>query len=353
MPCFLLALLFIYACPPEIARPEKQWQLHYPDSWSEPVYKFDKNNKLTKAGFELGRTLFYDRRLSRNGTISCGSCHQQFAAFAHIDHPTSHGIDNKLGTRNTPPLFNLNWQPAFFWDGAVNHLEVQPISPMQNPVEMDETLANVVDKVAGDTAYKRLFKVAYGDEKVNSQRMLKALAQFMGMMVSCNSKYDKVMRKEIGAEFTQSEANGLVIFRNKCASCHKEPLFTDYTYRNNGLTPKFKTDSGRAVITKQPGDIYKFRVPSLRNLKYTWPYMHDGRFNELEQVLDHYAGEKFRSATMDPAMQMRLYLTATERKDLLAFLGTLNDKEFVKDERFKDLTGQTLQSDHPHSFDKK
>ncbi|WP_276134905.1 cytochrome-c peroxidase [Polluticoccus soli] len=353
IPGVLLVTFFMYPCPPEKARPEKNWQLNYPESWPEPVYKFDKNNKLTKAGFELGRTLFYDRRLSRNNTISCGSCHQQFAAFAHLDHPTSHGIESKLGTRNTPPLFNLNWQPAFFWDGSVNHIEVQPISPMQNPVEMDEKLENAVNKVAGDTMYKRLFKTAYGDEKINSQRLLKALAQFMGMMVSCNSKYDKVMRKEIGVEFTASETNGLSIFRSICSSCHKEPLFTDFSYRNTGLMPKFKTDSGRATITKQSGDLYKFKVPSLRNLKYTWPYMHDGRFNELEQVLEHYAGDKFKTATLDPAMHLRLYLTATEKADLLAFLNTLNDEEFVKDVRFKDNSGNPVLSDHSHSFEKR
>lgn len=353
IPVALLVVFFMYACPPEKAKPEKGWQFSYPESWPAPVYKFDKNNKPTKAGFELGRTLFYDRRLSRNNTISCGSCHQQFAAFAHLDHPTSHGIESKLGTRNTPPLFNLNWQPAFFWDGSVNHIEVQPISPMQNPVEMDESLENVVNKVAGDTMYRRLFKAAYGDDKVNSQRLLKSLAQFMGMMVSCNAKYDQVMRHEAGVSFTESEAQGLEIFRAKCASCHKEPLFTDFTYRNNGLMPKYKVDSGRAGITRLAEDLYKFKVPSLRNLKYTWPYMHDGRFNELEDVLNHYSSDKFRSGTLDPGVQLLRFLTPKEKEHLIAFLNTLNDETFVKDERFKDVSGEALKTDHLHSFDKK
>jgi cytochrome c peroxidase len=343
-------LFFINACPPRDAAKETM-SFHFPKGWPEPVYKFDKNNKLTKAGFELGRTLFYDRRLSRNNTISCGSCHQQFAAFAHIDHPTSHGIENKLGTRNSPPLFNLNWQSSFFWDGAVNHIELQPINPIQNPLEMDEKLEVVIGKLTSDTMYKRLFKAAYGDETVNSQRMLKSMAQFMGMMVSSNSKYDKYVRKEPGGEMSESELNGLQIFRERCATCHKEPLFSDYTFRNNGLMPKYKTDSGRATITRKPEDMYKFKVPSLRNLKYTWPYMHDGRFAELSQVLDHYAGEKFESPTLDNAVRTRFFFTTSQKEDLIAFLNTLNDDSFVKDERFKDHSNQKeIITDHSHKF---
>jgi cytochrome c peroxidase len=353
--CAFAVVFFINACPPEPAKEEiPTLAFNIPEGWPVPVYVFDKNNKLTQAGVDLGRRLFYDRRLSRNNTVSCGSCHQQFAAFSHLDHPTSHGIDNKLGKRNTPPLFNLAWQKSFFWDGSVNHIEVQPISPMQNAVEMDEKLENVINKLSTDTNYQTMYKNAYGDSKINSQRTLKALAQFMATMVSANSKYDKYIRKEPGVEMTESELNGLQIFRDKCASCHKEPLFTDNTFRNNGLTPKYNVDSGRATVTKQAADLYKFKVPSLRNLKYTWPYMHDGRFNELEQVIAHYMGDKFNSETLDPAAKVSFYLTASQVTYLVEFLNTLNDESFVKDTRFKDNSNsKEIVIDHSHSFEKK
>lgn len=310
----LAVLFFINACPPPKAGKGKM-TVAIPAGWPAPHYNFDEN-KLSPAGFELGRTLFYDRRLSRNNTVSCGSCHQQFAAFSHLDHPMSHGIDNKMGKRNTPPLFNLIWQPSFFWDGSVNHIEVQPISPMQNPVEMDEKLENVINKLKTDTAYRRMYKQAFGDTAINSQRTLRALAQFMGMMVSANSKYDKYIRKEPGGEMTENELNGMEVFRSKCATCHKEPLFSDFSFRNNGLAPKYNgLDSGRATITQKAEDMYKFKVPSLRNLKYTWPYMHDGRFTELPQVINHYTGNKFVSETLDPALKNAFFFNrAAESK---------------------------------------
>jgi cytochrome c peroxidase len=353
--CVCAVIFFINACPPFPGRSGgKEIPFHIPKGWPSPVYFFNKDNKLTEPGFALGRRLFYDRRLSANNTISCGSCHQQFAAFSHLDHPTSHGINNKLGKRNTPPLFNLVWQSSFFWDGAANHIEVQPIAPMQNPVEMAEKLENVINKIAADSSYRAMYKAAFGDTVVNSQRTLKAIAQFMGRMVSGNSKYDKYMRKEPGAEFTANELSGLEIFRSKCASCHKEPLFTDFSYRNNGLTPKYVVDSGRAAITKKARDMYKFKVPSLRNLKYTWPYMHDGRFNELEQVIAHYTGEKYQSATLDSAAKLSFYMTPQQQANLLEFLNTLNDESFVKDTIFSDNSNiREVVIDHAHSSDRK
>ena len=353
---FIAFLFFVNGRPPKTGKkPAKsKMQVTIPEGWPVPHYNFDADNPLSPAGFELGRTLFYDRRLSRNSTISCGSCHQQFAAFSHLDHPMSHGIDNKMGKRNTPPLFNLIWQPSFFWDGSVNHIEVQPISPMQNPVEMDEKLENVINKLKGDTIYKRMYKEAYGDTVVNSQRTLKALAQFMGMMVSSNSKYDKYIRKEPGGEMTSNELNGLQVFRDNCATCHKEPLFTDFSFRNNGLMPRYNgLDSGRATITRKSEDMYKFKVPSLRNLKYTWPYMHDGRFTELPQVISHYMSAKFNSPTLDPSVR-GFFFTPQQQDDLIAFLNTLNDTAFVKDPRFKDNSNlKEIRLDHTHSFERK
>ncbi len=325
---------FIAGChsDPDI-HPEEQLVFTIPKGWPKPVYHFE-DNAVTAAGFKLGKKLFFDPRLSRDNSTSCGSCHQPFAAFAHLGHDISHGIDNKLGERNSPPLFNLNWHTAFFWDGGVNHIEVQPVSPIQNPVEMGETLENVLAKLSKDAMYPGMFKDAFGDEAINSQRMLRAITQFMGMLVSCNSRYDQYVKGESGGSFTTSQLNGLNIFRSKCASCHTEPLFSDFSYRNNGLKPSAVNDSGRARITRSPNDLYKFKVPSLRNLNYTAPYMHDGRFRTLEEVLEYYASGITHSPTLDPLLEGGIVLTAEERADLLAFLNTLNDEMFIKDRRF-------------------
>ncbi len=328
------AVLFT-ACQPDPAfRPQKSFGFEIPEGWPEPIYNFE-NNPLTEEGFELGRKLFFDPRLSRNNIISCGSCHQPFSAFAHLNHDLSHGVDDLLGTRNSPPMFNLNWHPAFFWDGGVNHIEVQPINPIQNPVEMDEKLENVVAKVQSDPDYRQRFSKVFGDDEVNTQRILKALTQFMGMLVSSNSKYDKFTRQEAGGEMTAQELNGLTIFRNNCASCHTEPLFSDFSYRNNGLPPS--VDVGREIITQDPADRSRFKVPSLRNLKYTPPYMHDGQLRTLEQVLDHYTSGIHQSPTLDPQLKNGISLTEQEKADLLAFLNTLNDEEFVKNPRFQEV----------------
>ncbi|PZF73045.1 cytochrome-c peroxidase [Taibaiella soli] len=306
-----------------------------PQGWPTPFYQFD-NNKLSNAGFELGRKLFFDPRLSRDNTVSCGSCHQPFAAFAQLDHPVSHGVDNLLGKRNSPALFNLNWHTSFFWDGGVNHIEAQPINPIQNPVEMDENLPDIITKLNADADYRAQFKNTFGDETINSQRIFKAICQFMGMLVSNNSKYDHYMRGEAGGSMTAQELSGLQIFKTNCASCHKEPLFTDFSFRNNGLMPTAVNDSGRAHITRDIADLYKFKVPSLRNLKYSAPYMHDGRFSKLDSVLAHYDHGIQPSPTLDPALQNGIHLSVQERADLLAFLNTLNDETFIKDPRFQE-----------------
>lgn len=302
-----------------------------PQGWPMPVYNFE-DNTLTNAGFQLGRKLFYDNRLSRDNSTSCGSCHQAGAAFAHAEHDISHGVDGKVGTRNSPPIFNMNWHTSYFWDGGVNHLESQPINPIQNPVEMDETVPGIIAKIKDDADYKAKFKAAWGDETMNSQRIFKSLAQFMGAMVSANSKYDKYTRGE--TTLTAAEMNGLNIYNTHCATCHTAPLFTSFDIVNNGLKPNDFNDSGRAVITKRAEDLYKFKIPSLRNLQYTAPYMHDGRFNTLNQVLNHYAKTVYVSPTLDARLVNGIQLTDAEKTDLLAFLSTLNDESFIRDTRF-------------------
>ncbi|RYF86132.1 MAG: hypothetical protein EOO00_13510, partial [Chitinophagaceae bacterium] len=212
-----------------------------------------------------------------------------------------------------------------------------------NPLEMDETLAGVVAKLQDDPAYRALFKEAFGTEEVTTQRIGRSLAQFMGTMVSNNAKYDKHMRNEAGGEFSALEESGLTIFRSKCATCHTEPLFSDFSFRNNGLALVNNTqgmiDSGRGKITPfDASSFYKFKVPSLRNLKYTKPFMHDGRFTDIDQVLEHYATGVHQTPNLDPQLTNGIALTASDKEAIKAFLNTLNDETFVKDIRFQELS---------------
>lgn len=331
-------LLLVLGCRKDVPIPDSSTSISFsvPQGWPTPFYNFD-NNKLTSAGFVLGRRLFYDTQLSVDSTISCGSCHQSFAAFANLDHPLSHGINSHFGNRNAPALFNLNWNTSFMWDGGINNIEVQPLAPIQNPVEMGETIGNVVTRINNDPSYKQLFINAFGTGEVTSQYILKALAQFMGTMVSSNSKYDQYMRKEPGVSFSTSELAGMDVFQQKCASCHPAPLFTDHSFRNVGLQPNSSlNDSGRAHITLDANDLYKFRVPTLRNLKYSLPYTHDGRYNTLDQVLDQMATGIVDGPTLDPLMKGGIQLTTQQRSDLLNFLNTLNDESFIADKRFQE-----------------
>lgn len=303
-----------------------------PPGWPTPNYNFS-GNPLTKEGFILGRKLFYDPQLSRDNSTSCGSCHQQFAAFSHLDHAVSHGIDGLLGTRNAPGLFNLNWHTSFMWDGGINHIEVQPLGPITNPVEMDETMTNVVTKIQNDASYDELFQDAFGTETVTSQLIFRAIAQFQGMLVSANSKYDWYSRGQ--ASLTGSELNGLNLFMAKCNSCHTAPLFTNHQFMNNGLDTVF-ADAGRATITSLPADSGTFKVPSLRNVNLTRQYMHDGRFSTLSQVLDHYSSGVKNSSTLSPGLAGGIPMTTSEKADIIAFLKTLSDNTFINDARFKD-----------------
>ncbi|CCH02276.1 cytochrome c peroxidase [Fibrella aestuarina BUZ 2] len=310
------------------------WQK--PANFPDPTYDF-ANNPLTKEGVLLGRTLFYDALLSKDGTISCAFCHSPFTGFSHTDHPLSHGIRDQTGTRNVPGIQNLAWRNTFFWDGGIIDLDLLPIAPIQNPIEMDETFPNVLTKVRTSGRYRPLFRAAFGSDSISSDRFLKALSQFMLTMVSSNSTYDKVARKEGGAALTEAAQRGLTLFQQKCASCHKEPFFTDQGFRNNGL-PQLATakidDKGRYAITAQDADLYKFRVPSLRNVEFTPPYMHDGRFSSLQQVLRHYATGVQDSPYLDPLLkqngQVGIPMTVQEQNDIISFLYTLTDYTFLQ-----------------------
>lgn len=335
----LSCLVIVMSCKKDPVIPfnhvNNNWDIKFeqPLGWPSPVYMFT-NNQLTKAGFILGRKLFYDTRLSRDNTISCASCHQAFSAFAHSDHNISHGVDGLTGIRNSPPIFNMNWHPSFFWDGGSNHIEVQPVAPITNPVEMDETMANALKKINADNKYHELTRNAFGVDTLNDKLMLRALAQFMGSMVSSNSRYDQYVNNVKGVTMSSTELAGKSVYEKNCASCHPAPLFSDFSFRNIGIRPSSANDSGRAHITLNAVDLYKFKVPSLRNLSYTAPYLHDGRAATIDDVLDQMEFDVVKSPTLDPLLENGIKLTLQERIELKAFLKTLDDPSFINDSRF-------------------
>ena len=306
-----------------------------PKGWPKPHYNF-KNNPITLKGFELGRELFYDPILSSDSSTSCAGCHLAFTAFTHADHRVSHGIQGLLGTRNSLTLINLAWNTSFMWDGGVSNLEEQAINPITNPVEMNSKLADVVSKLNQSHKYKMLFYKAFKDSAITPQHLLKSLAQFTSNLVSCNSKYDSVMRKEKHVAFTAQELNGYNVFKRNCSSCHAEPLFTNFKYENNGLAidTSFK-DIGRMKITKNKSDSLQFKVPTLRNIEFSAPYFHDGRFNKLKEAIEHYTSGIVDSPTLAAQLKNKINLSKEEKKDLLIFLKTLTDKPFLYNVQFR------------------
>ena len=302
----------------------------------------NSNNPLTEKGVELGKKLFYDGRLSSDGIMSCGFCHIQEDAFTHHGHTFSHGVNEGVGTRNTPPLQNLAFMSTYMWDGVTPHLEMQPIIPLTSEIEMNANLNQVVAMMSADAEYILLYKQAFEDGKINTENMLKAMSQFMITMVSNNSKYDKIQRGHIGISYTISEAAGAQIFEQKCASCHSGALQSNENFINNGLpvNPQIN-DKGRFVVTNNPLDMYKFRVPSLRNIEKTAPYMHDGRFLTLNAVLNHYASGVQNSANLDPLLNQNnslgIPLNESEKSQLIAFLKTLTDNDFLTNPRFSEF----------------
>lgn len=323
------------------AIPNPEITFEIPSNFPEITYDLTKN-PLTEKGFELGKKLFYDGKLASDGVVSCGFCHIQDFSFTHHTHITSHGVDGQIGERNAQPLHNLAFMQEFTWDGAATFLDSQPIIPLTAEKEMNETISNVISKLENDENYPEQFADAFGSEGVTPERMFKALSQFMVLMVSANSKYDKWERGE-AVTFTEDEEAGRLLFNSKCASCHAGSLQTDQSYRNNGLPldPEF-LDSGRERVTGLPDDYRKFKVPSLRNIEITFPYMHDGSISTLEDVLDFYTDGVEESTTLDNSLRrpdetLGLTLSSQEKEQLITFLKTLTDNDFLLDNRFAEF----------------
>jgi len=303
-----------------------------PAGFPQPLYNFS-NNPLTEQGFLLGRALFYDGRLSKDGHYPCASCHQQVAVFGTYDHDLSHGYNDQHSNRNAAPLFNLAWQREFHTDGKYKSLEDECLDPIQAPNQMAEEIGSVLTKLREDEHVRSMFQAAFGTGEITIERMQNALAQFTVSMITANSKYDQVKR---GVNtFTDYEQRGYDLYKTNCASCHPEPMFTDYSYRNIGLEVNpILNDYGRMVVTGKKEDSLKFKVPSLRNVSLTYPYMHDGRYQSLRACIEHYGMNVRQSATLDPSLTNGIHFNSSQVIDLVAFLRALTDSTLVKDLRF-------------------
>lgn len=321
-------------------------QLNIPSLFQQllPPPNIPSDNPLTYEGISLGRKLFFDPILSGDGTQSCASCHSPKSSFSDTSQ-FSLGIDGLLGGRNAPPIFNLAWSTnsLFFWDGRAISVEDQALGPVINPVEMHNTWVNAAISLQANSEYPTLFKNAFGTSTIDSLLVAKAIAQFERTLISANSRFDKFLLKQL--VLTSSEMNGFDIFmdgnRGDCFHCHGgsgNPLWTDNLFHNNGLDATF-TDNGLGDITGNSADNGKFKTPSLRNLVFTAPYMHDGRFATIDAVIEHYSSGVVNSPTIDPLMEFAfqggVQLTVTEKTDLKAFLLTLTDDDFVNNPSFQ------------------
>jgi cytochrome c peroxidase len=299
------------------------------------------DNPLTEEGVRLGRFLFYDKRLSRNGAVSCASCHQQALAFTD-GRRFSVGFDSVLTRRSSMSLANLLWVRHFFWDGRALGLEAQAMVPLTEAHEMGQRMDSLVPKLTRTGFYGPLFAAAFGSPEVTQDGIVRALAQFERTLVSADAPYDRYIRDEY--TMTPAEMRGLKLFfgRAVCGNCHGGPKTFDETYHNNGLDKGNFRDSGRFDVTGLDYDRGRFRVVTLRNIALTAPYMHDGRFKTLEEVVDHYSDHIEPSETLSPTLKdlanapARMGLTKGEKGDIVAFLRTLTDTGFVRDKRFSD-----------------
>ncbi|MBB6131850.1 cytochrome-c peroxidase [Mucilaginibacter lappiensis] len=326
------------------------YNLVYPTNFGNRV-NIPADNPTTKQGVYLGRMLFYETKLSSNNKLSCSSCHQQDKAFTD-GRAFSPGVDGILTPRNSMSLVNLLWARKFFWDGRANGLEEQAMTPLTSPHEMGQSLTTSAQKLTQATNYPTLFKLVYGDEKITGDRIVKAISQFERTLISANSRYDQYLR---GAyQPTPDELKGMELFNTmphpekgirgaNCSHCHGGPKTYMELFHNNGLDSLPK-DSGMEILTRLPADRGRFKVPTLRNIAFTAPYMHDGRFKTLEEVVDHYSEHIEQSASLSSFLQgesnepggKRLKLLPVEKKQLIAFLNMLTDSTFITNPAFSD-----------------
>lgn len=309
--------------------------LNYPSNFPNLIMPSD--NPLTQEGIELGRHLFYDPILSSDNTVSCASCHNQENAFSDPSQYST-GVNQSVGDRNASTIINPGWQLFFDWDGKSNSLEEQASRPIFNAIELHNmSWLEVISRLEESELYIELFCKAFNAEYIDSSHVVMALSQFQRTLISTNSKFDKWLNGQV--MFTQEELNGFNIYateRGDCFHCHPIGLFTDNTFHNNGLDSDFQ-DFGRYDITGALIDQASFKSPTLRNVEFSAPYMHDGRFATLDDVIDHYDFGGYDSPTVDPLMKyvgVGLFLSEQEKIDLKAFLLTLSDSSFINNPSF-------------------
>ena len=318
---------------------------------SFPAPAIPEDNQLTQEIVDLGRMLFFEKRLSKDNSQSCASCHSQTEAFSD-SLQFSIGVEDLPGKRQAMAVFNMAWNTnEFFWDGRAHLLRDQAVLPIQDPLEMNETIENVLAKLSADQMYLDQFKRAFNKDEILIDDIALAMEQFMLSIVSIDSKYDQFLAGEV--ELTDSEERGRQLYFAEynpffpelsgadCQHCHGGLNFENDRYMNNGLdTDAEFEDLGREEVTKRRMDRAKFKVPSLRNIEVTAPYMHDGRFKTLEEVIDHYNEGIKESSTVDPAIlntqKTGLFLTDQDKQDLINFLKTLTDPTFLDNEEYKD-----------------
>jgi len=322
----------------------------YTGDFEKPAIALD--NELTVQGVRLGRMLFYEKRMSKDGSMSCASCHRQEHAFTDTSQ-FSKGVRGQVGKRQAMAVFNMAWNSnEFFWDGRAHLLRDQSLMPIEDPLEMDESLENVIAKLQADQAYQDQFMRAFGSTEITKEKMALAMEQFMNSIVSVDSKYDRYLRGAVALD--SNEERGRVLFFAEynpsfpqlsgadCQHCHSGKNFENNRYLNNGLdTDGDMDDMGRMKVTKNPADKGKFKVTSLRNVEVTAPYMHDGRFKTLEEVVDHYNTGLKNSSTLDPTLiyplnNGGLQLTEEDKRDLVAFLKTLTDEVLLTNPEYSD-----------------
>lgn len=314
-----------------------------------PQPNIPSDNPQTVEGIDLGRHLFYDKRLSGDNSQACASCHLQEYNFADFRR-FSEGIDGVFGDRNAMAIVDLAWQDFFFWDGREGSLEAQAIQPVINPIEMHTTWPEVIAKLAQDSLYQVKFKMAFGDNSITKENAAKAISQFERSMVSGNSKFDNGLAM-VGdvlipfPNFSQEENLGKDLFFTEdgdCFHCHANPTFGAFgelQFSNNGLDSVLQVGSGREAITNDTNDRAKFKIPTLRNIEYSFPYMHDGRFSNLQQVIEFYNTGGFVTPTTDPNMKkagIGRNWTPQQKAALLAFLQTLSDESFLLNPDYSD-----------------
>lgn len=335
---------------------ERRYERLSREGWPKPVLVFS-NGVNVDAEIALGRVLFYDESLSADGKVSCGSCHTSYTAFAHVDHKLSHGVFDREGRRNAPALMNLAWQSGFMWDGAIQHLELQSMAPIAAHTEMGMSLKDYLSGIKQNPRYQSLFALAYPNQPISLPLALKAIARFELTFVSDQSRYDSMRRQQIS--FTQQENRGYALFQKFCAACHSEPLFTRLGYEYNGWADGLNgmdsagsgvsgLDRGRALVTGLVADAYHMKIPTLRNVEVSYPYMHNGGFQSLYQVVKNYSGKRLvvrgdgggSGISGDSGEGHRkvveISLDANERVDLVAFLMTLTDRKFLYSKDFVD-----------------